>query len=122
MSISLVFRLASTVTIAWMTIETTTTNIDGSETMESTFCIGVVILLEKILAFVEGSHHTCIFHCFRGLFESSRGIYRCGAKQSACIIIFGVVCCCRVADFPRKGLLFNGFITAGTSGSDESTQ
>ena len=121
MSISLVFRLASTVTIAWMTIETTTTHIDWTQSVESTFSIGVVVLLEKILAFVEGSHHTCIFHCFRGLFESSRGIYRCSAKQSACIIFFRIVCRCRVADFPGKGL-FNGFITAGTSGSDESTQ
>ena len=120
MVVGFVFRLTGTMTVAWVTVETTATHIDRTKTVESALGIGVVVFLKEILTFIEGHHHVRILHSFRGLLEGRSGVDGSSAEQSTGIVIFRVVSDCRITYFPRGGI--NGVITAGTSDSDEGTK
>ena len=119
MGIGLVVCLTGTVTIAWVTIETTATHIDRTQSVKGTLGIGVVVFLKEILAFVEGRHHACGFNRLRGLFESCGRVLGSGTEQTSGIVIFWIIGSRRFADIPCGGI--SGIITVGTSDGDEGT-
>ena len=115
--IGLILRLACSVTIARMAVQAASAHIDRAETVEGSFSICVIVFLKEILALVEGSHHACILHSFRRLFEGGRSVYGSSAKQTAGIIVFRIVGGCRVANLPCGWL--DGIIITGTTSDDE---
>ena len=118
--VGLVFRLTGSMTVAGMTVEAAASYIDGTEAVESSLGVGVVVLLKEILALIESRHHAGVLHCLRGLLKGCGGIHGSGAQQSAGVVVFGVVGGCRFAYLPRGGL--NGIIIVSTTDDDECTQ
>jgi hypothetical protein len=86
-----------------MAVEATATHIDRPKASESALGVGVVVLLEEVLALVEGGHHAFVFHHFRGLLEGCGGVHRGSAEQAAGIVVLSVFHSLGVAYVPRGG-------------------
>ena len=104
MIVGLVLRLACSMTVTRVAIDTASPHIDRPKAFESTFGVGVVVLLEEVFTLIEGGHHACVLHGLRRLLVGCGSIVSCRSKLSAGIVILVILGRRWVANVPSHKL------------------